>query len=978
MTTERFSNQASTTLASLVGLGDLTLTVQGTAHFPTQPEFRIRIGQELMLVTGVSGVTWTVTRGIEGTLASAHAAGTAVVAVLTAGALDELRAEIEAEDRTASGIRTASTVVVTSSATAPFAGQVLAATNGTAAQWGNPDSQSYASAGSDTDMFVYIDGINGDDNNPGTQANPFKSYTGYMRRHPLLGGRTFGAPAIVATNELSIPVCLQSASETLRLISSGFSVNGGNYASVVLRGTSITTPHGQASWLNGPAANSWILSNGPEVWSHIDDPESFLIWQYRDFVANASLSDTGTTGSQPDHKLTLSVIGIDRKFAPYVTGKLELGAREPIGIVYVHPYFWVICHRDSTLIAINPVTMQIEKTVIIDALPTRLRLGDDGLLYIIASDNPAAEASNVVDVVNPATSAIVNRFIGYRAIDVFVHSGYMYLSTDVNNNLVKFNSTTGALVATIDVGEGGGHFAYAPGGPLYFSTHTGWETQSSVRVYDLATDTVTHVIPNVGLTTYDIAIWNTTLLTGNYGDAGGKDVTFIDLTTNTIKKAIAIGIGANYFGITPNNLAFASCADSSEVVVIDCVEERAVARFAVGTYMIGGITYGGGYVLAVADGNYPPPAGAYAGGRVTAIKVAAREDVTITWSDPTYWGAVDAAPTTSNGVKALPNSILGDLPSDIVFNSTAQHLVVAYPQREGLVVLSQPVTRTAVDVTNANGVIESYEVCDTGVVTASFGIQHVFTYIKDYSDLQGLLVDIDPTAVSRLTISSTDVNVAGRVQGIIARPGTLYGAVAYDYGPIFKTVGPGGLPYFECGLGAHPFNAMNLGSVWTGNPIAALTAGWAVFVGQMNTDPPTAGNGALMKIGGAQGNCSFVPISTEYGGPGIYDGFGNTAFRNTGYLTSGSSAQPFEYQVMSKTNSWQSRYNGNVTHAVFTPNVVDFASTPPTILGDNANTSAFFCGKFSRFALFDHYPNADELRAISILNKHKYGISLVL
>jgi hypothetical protein len=135
VTTERFSNSASTALASSIGAGDLSITVQGTTHFPTQPEFRIRVGQELMLVTGVAGVVYTVTRGIESTSASSHAAGTAVVAVLTAGALDELRAEIEAEDRTASGIRTASTVVAVSAATAPTPGQVLTATSGTAANW---------------------------------------------------------------------------------------------------------------------------------------------------------------------------------------------------------------------------------------------------------------------------------------------------------------------------------------------------------------------------------------------------------------------------------------------------------------------------------------------------------------------------------------------------------------------------------------------------------------------------------------------------------------------------------------------------------------------------------------------------------------------------------------------------------------------------------------------------------------------------
>jgi len=50
-----------------------------------------------MLVTGVTGPVYTVTRGIEGTTAAQHVAGTAVVAVLTGGALDEMRSEIEGE-----------------------------------------------------------------------------------------------------------------------------------------------------------------------------------------------------------------------------------------------------------------------------------------------------------------------------------------------------------------------------------------------------------------------------------------------------------------------------------------------------------------------------------------------------------------------------------------------------------------------------------------------------------------------------------------------------------------------------------------------------------------------------------------------------------------------------------------------------------------------------------------------------------------
>ena len=75
MTTERFSTQAATTLYAGAGAGDLSIQVQDATHFPTKPEFRVRIGQELLLVTGVAGATWTVTRGIEGTTAADHAAG---------------------------------------------------------------------------------------------------------------------------------------------------------------------------------------------------------------------------------------------------------------------------------------------------------------------------------------------------------------------------------------------------------------------------------------------------------------------------------------------------------------------------------------------------------------------------------------------------------------------------------------------------------------------------------------------------------------------------------------------------------------------------------------------------------------------------------------------------------------------------------------------------------------------------------------
>jgi hypothetical protein len=91
MPTEQFSNDAITTLAATIAASDTSLTVANNLGFPTVPQFRIRIDNEILLVTGVSGATWTVTRAAEPVsglqLASAHAAGASVTHVLTGASI---------------------------------------------------------------------------------------------------------------------------------------------------------------------------------------------------------------------------------------------------------------------------------------------------------------------------------------------------------------------------------------------------------------------------------------------------------------------------------------------------------------------------------------------------------------------------------------------------------------------------------------------------------------------------------------------------------------------------------------------------------------------------------------------------------------------------------------------------------------------------------------------------------------------------
>jgi hypothetical protein len=81
---ERFANDAESTLAEAIGSGDATLAVADHSSFPAEGDFRLRVDDELLLVTHVAGGVFTVERGIESTKAAAHAKGAEVLHVLTA------------------------------------------------------------------------------------------------------------------------------------------------------------------------------------------------------------------------------------------------------------------------------------------------------------------------------------------------------------------------------------------------------------------------------------------------------------------------------------------------------------------------------------------------------------------------------------------------------------------------------------------------------------------------------------------------------------------------------------------------------------------------------------------------------------------------------------------------------------------------------------------------------------------------------
>lgn len=84
---EQFANNAATTLNGTITAAATSLVVTSAATFPTTGNFRILIDSELMLVTAVSGTTFTVVRALEGTGAVGHNSGVPVTSILTVGAL---------------------------------------------------------------------------------------------------------------------------------------------------------------------------------------------------------------------------------------------------------------------------------------------------------------------------------------------------------------------------------------------------------------------------------------------------------------------------------------------------------------------------------------------------------------------------------------------------------------------------------------------------------------------------------------------------------------------------------------------------------------------------------------------------------------------------------------------------------------------------------------------------------------------------
>lgn len=95
MTREQYANNPTSTLNGAINNSVTTLVVSSAASFPTTGNFRIIIDSEIMKVTAVSGTTFTISRGQEGTTAASHSNLANVFGILTVASWDAMREDNE-------------------------------------------------------------------------------------------------------------------------------------------------------------------------------------------------------------------------------------------------------------------------------------------------------------------------------------------------------------------------------------------------------------------------------------------------------------------------------------------------------------------------------------------------------------------------------------------------------------------------------------------------------------------------------------------------------------------------------------------------------------------------------------------------------------------------------------------------------------------------------------------------------------------
>jgi YVTN family beta-propeller protein len=226
---------------------------------------------------------------------------------------------------------------------------------------------------------------------------------------------------------------------------------------------------------------------------------------------------------------------------PVVTAKVTVG-KSPSGVAVAPNGVWVTNWYDNTLTRIDQATSRVLQTLLLTltgyAGPEAIAFGD-GSLWVTTTEfddagNPVAGSLERVNPANGLQQATIP--IGKGAYDVEVSPGAAWVALSDDNVVLRVDTATNAVAATIPV----------PGGPVGVAFGAGslWVSSDDGKVarIDPATNAIVTTIATQDSGGYVAfgggAVWVTNA--GHEGQADGM-LTRIDPATNGVTASVTVG-----------------------------------------------------------------------------------------------------------------------------------------------------------------------------------------------------------------------------------------------------------------------------------------------------------------------------------------------------------------------------------------------------------------------------------------------------
>lgn len=289
MALEIFSNLLTATLAT--GIDNvqttLTITTPTSGTIPTTGNFRLRIENEYLLVTGTGNgsTTFTVTRSIEGSTAASHSAGIAVKQVITAAALAQIRLDAIAAIIGAPPVVVSNGTVSVPNATGSQTGLM---TSTQAALLATATSANTANALMQRDGSGNVS-LNALTANSSLTSVPLKTATGGAPNLILGANTTDGTIRAYTPSNLTVGAIVNQANSAT--ISASTGANGSTIAQRDVNG------YIYATYFN--ANNNVINNTNPSYLMGMSGTDGFLRWFNPAYVTvnHATSADSATSAS---------------------------------------------------------------------------------------------------------------------------------------------------------------------------------------------------------------------------------------------------------------------------------------------------------------------------------------------------------------------------------------------------------------------------------------------------------------------------------------------------------------------------------------------------------------------------------------------------------------------------------------------------------------------------------------------------------